>query len=211
MSDDNNNDDSNPTGAPLVGPQHYPDRADVLADLERIVAARGEAQVTITKPQSMSYNTATGELRANGALVDVNAQPGAESVSPDTNVDIVATHNAALAKYDALVASLDEITHYDVNGEPVYKIAHPAERERVTREVAQMRESLAYQAQRYTAILQAQEARKAAEERKTREDYARRAWTGGDPVREKMLKDAIDKAEADEIARKIVLSRAGKL
>jgi hypothetical protein len=205
----NDNEGNNPAG-PIVGQQYYP--ADPLGDLERLVAARGEAQAHVTRPQRMSYNTASDEVRVNGALVDVTGQTGAEGVTgTDSNVDLIPTHNAALAKYDALVASLDEITGYDIDGKPVYKIHAPAERERIERTVAQMRESLSYQANRYAAMIQAQEARKAEEERKVREDYARRAWTGGDPAREKMLQDAIDKAEADEIARSIVLSRVGKL
>lgn len=195
---------------PAITQQYF--SADPLADLERIIAARGDAQASVQRPQRMmSYNTASDEVRVNGALVDVSAQNGSEGVTSDTNVDLQATQAAALAKYNALADSLDEITGYDVNGQPLYKISDPAERERIAREVQTMHTALTYQAHRYNEIEKLREARAAEEVRKQREAYAIAAWSGGNRERAQMLQEEIAREEARAIAANIVASRAGRL
>lgn len=174
-----------------------------LAEIDALVAARGEAQASVKAPHPrMQFNTATGEFTADGEVID--------SPIADTNADIAGEYANAVATYERLAASRDEVTGYTATGAPIYKLSE-AERANITKRATQMHASLEYQALRGQQILEARAAQQAAAERKQREDYAKAAWAGGSRERMSELQAAINRAEADEIARKIVANRTGRL
>ena len=125
----------------------------------------------------------------------------------DDGRDLRADHNRQVSQYERLVESIDEITGYDANHQPIYKLPHE-ERMSRHRQATQMAESLAYQKARYAEIQAQRDRNAAAKVASDAEAAARFAFTGGNPERAAILDKALAEEEARVAARKIVGARA---
>ena len=85
----------------------------------------------------------------DGSFQDLHTKWTADGAElADDGRDLRADHNRQVSQYERLVESIDEITGYDANHQPIYKLPHE-ERMSRHRQATQMAESLAYQKARY--------------------------------------------------------------
>jgi hypothetical protein len=183
------------------------------AALDAMISGRSDAAPHFARsPAEKSNATASAEWNRNGSvnfasldLTEEELFARAQQIAADDDgtVDYDGAAKSSAQRLDDLRAKLNEHSYDPQTGARIYKVEGRA------RDVLQMSIRLAEQQtvlDTWTAqaVRQARAAHAGQIEARIAEDALRLAWAGHDPARNKALSDALLRAEADDVARKIL-------
>lgn len=183
----------------------YHPPAEVQAAIDQMLAGADSAPA----PTRVRQQHASIRLDHDGNVaIDGDAYDDGE-VDTLEAVHIPAERSRLNGLVTAIEERLSAVTFDPATGKPQPKLTG-SDRVVAERELAQLRETVAYQ---HSVLDRAEAARAAAAAAKNAEDairMAESAWTRGDSRRAAMLREEVERAEARELAAQILAARMSK-
>jgi hypothetical protein len=162
-----------------------------------VAAGTTDEHAQITQGESLRYDSQTGEVTGTPVVNRI----------PDDGRDIPTETAAVRARVNALQARLAEKAFDPKTGEETYVVADPAQREQLTAQFHRALETAELDILSLTRLAAQREHDRVTTEASANERLAIQAYSNGDPARAAVLKEALAKVEAEEVARAIVEGR----
>ena len=153
------------------------------------------------RSDDLKIDTSTGEITVLGKAASPNGR-----IPDDVSVNPVDEMTRVQGELDRLQAELDEV-RYDARTGTPSPLLTGRDREVNELQIASLKGSLHYAQVRAAALLGQREQDVVTSQSRVNEEYTTAQFIQGNPERAQMLKDAIARAEADDLAARIIAQR----